>query len=222
MDNNAGTCWTHPQNVPVLFFSISAFRLTRSCSVASNSRPCLTHCSASSNLPISSRHLPLRHQPFALPTFFISTLASASTAPSAHSCCAMFACARLLNKLETSSLTRPDGSQCGRPSAISIARVYSLTAWLALPLRNSALPDSRSLLICAERFGLTGTGGGGVPVGVSTLRRPRCRALRASSSAVSALLSVLVEEMALVVGSISSGRRVKVSGDSMADMWVVD
>lgn len=115
---------------PLFRFSISSFNCTKSCSVASNSNPCLTHCSASSNRPISRRHFPRLHQPFAFPTFFISTLASASTAPSAQFCCAIFACARLLSNPDTSSRTKPDGSHDGRPSAISIARPYSLTAWL--------------------------------------------------------------------------------------------
>lgn len=77
------------------------------------------------------------------------------------------------------------------------------------------MPDSRSLPICAERLGFTGTGGGGMPVGVSTLRRPLWRVFKASSSVASALLRLFGAEMAFVVGFISMGRRVNVSGDSM-------
>lgn len=43
------------------------------------------------------------------------------------------------------------------------------SAWR--PLRNSLLPDSRSLVILADRLGFTGIGGGGM--GDSRVRRDR-------------------------------------------------
>ena len=64
-----------------------------------------------------------------------------------------------------------------------------------LPLRYSAFPESRSLVTLAVRLGLTGTGGGGAPEGVSRLRRERCSLLRASSSEARAR-DDLVAEMA--------------------------
>jgi hypothetical protein len=63
--------------------------------------------------------------------------------------------------------------------------------------------------------GFTGTGGGGVPLGVAaSLRRLLCSALRASSSFVRDVLEGFAV-MAFDVGSISRGRSVNVSGDSM-------
>ena len=84
------------------------------------------------------------------------------------------------------------------------------------PLRNEVLPVSRSLLTCALRFGLTGTGGGGMPFGESTLRRERCRALSLASSSLRADEGVVVEDMALLVGSRWRGSRVKVSSSMVS------
>lgn len=59
-----------------------------------------------------------------------------------------------------------------------------------------------------------------MPVGVSTLRRERCRALRAASSVVRALVELCEAEMAFVVGSMLSGSMVKVSGLSMVGSYI--
>ena len=64
----------------------------------------------------------------------------------------------------------------------------------------------------AERFGLTGMGGGGT--GESRVKRARCRLLSMVSSSVRALES---EVMALDAGSRRRGRRVKVSGSSILE-----
>jgi len=76
-----------------------------------------------------------------------------------------------------------------------------MASW-CLPLRNSAFPDSRSLVICAERFWLTGTGGGGT--GDSRLRRALCRLFRVASSSFRAREDDVVET-ALDVGSMRIG-----------------
>lgn len=74
------------------------------------------------------------------------------------------------------------------------------------------MPDSRSLLIPADRFGFTGTGGGGA--GDSIEMRVLWRALRVSSSSLRARdLDVLV--MALDCGLMCNGKRVKVSTSSI-------
>lgn len=71
-------------------------------------------------------------------------------------------------------------------------------------------------MICALRLGFTGSGGGGVPVGESTVRRVRWSELRAASSAWRALVAGVVLLMALVWGSIERGRLVNVSMSMMA------
>lgn len=75
------------------------------------------------------------------------------------------------------------------------------------------MPLSRSLVICADRLGATGIGGGGA--GDSRLRRERWRALRVVNSAWRAREEVVGEEIALDVGSRWRGRRVKVSVSSI-------
>ena len=85
---------------------------------------------------------------------------------------------------------------------------------MCFPLRNSPLPDSRSLAMFAERLGLTGTGAGGV--GDSRESRLRCSWLRVSSSSVRAR-ELDWEVMALVVGFRVIGRSVKVSVSSMVN-----
>lgn len=83
------------------------------------------------------------------------------------------------------------------------------------PLRKDALPVSRSLPIWAERLGLTGTGGGGTPLGVSRERRERWRRFRAVSSVVRAAeVLLLLLLTALVVGSRWRGRRVNMSASA--------
>lgn len=87
-----------------------------------------------------------------------------------------------------------------------------------LAVLKEVLPVSRSLVICADRLGLTGTGGGGTVVwGGSSVKRARCRVLRASSSAVRARVAWegWVVVMALDLGSMWRGRRVKVSSSAM-------
>ena len=74
------------------------------------------------------------------------------------------------------------------------------------------MPDSRSLVIWAERFGFTGTGGGGI--GDSRARRDLWISLSDLSSSVRAR-DVEEEVMALEVGSMISGRRVNVSKSSI-------
>jgi len=67
-------------------------------------------------------------------------------------------------------------------------------------------------VICAERLGLTGTGGGGI--GDSSVRRVLCSSLRDDSCCFSGreLEDVI---MAFDVGSIVMGRSVKVSVSSI-------
>lgn len=67
-------------------------------------------------------------------------------------------------------------------------------------------------MICAERFGFTGTGGGGA--GVSIVRRVRWRAFKVANSSFKAR-EFEVEFMAFEVGSMWMGRRVKDSGSSI-------
>jgi len=81
-----------------------------------------------------------------------------------------------------------------------------------LPLRNSALPDSRSLVMLAERFWLTGIGGGGTSV--SMFLKALWRSFRALSSSCRAR-EALLAEMTLEAGSMWRGRRVKVSVSSI-------
>jgi len=81
-----------------------------------------------------------------------------------------------------------------------------------LPLRNSAFPDSRSLVICADRFGLTGIGGGGTRVSMPL--RDLWSSLRAVSSSCKAR-ELEVDVMAFVVASIEMGSNVKLSESSM-------
>ncbi|KAH6603153.1 hypothetical protein Trco_007928 [Trichoderma cornu-damae] len=94
--------------------------VTKSASSPSISSARFTHSLASSNLPISVKHLPLRHHPFALPTLLASTLASASTAPSGQFPMAMCDCALFAYSMDTSSLTKAAGSHSGLCSAISM------------------------------------------------------------------------------------------------------
>lgn len=84
-----------------------------------------------------------------------------------------------------------------------------MIASACLPLRNSALPDSRSLVIWAERLGFTGMGGGGA--GVSRDLNCWWRALRDFSSSVRARDAVVFEDMSLLVGSMWRGSIVNVS-----------
>ena len=66
----------------------------------------------------------------------------------------------------------------------------------------------------ADRFGFTGTGGGGT--GDSSCRRLRWRLFKVSSSSFKAReLEVVL--MALEAGSILMGRKVKLSMSSMVD-----
>lgn len=67
-------------------------------------------------------------------------------------------------------------------------------------------------MIFAERFGFTGTGGGGTSE--SRVRRERWRALRVVSSSLKAREFDEVD-MAFEVGSRCNGRRVNVSESSM-------
>lgn len=83
-----------------------------------------------------------------------------------------------------------------------------------LPFRNSLLPDSRSLVIFAERFGLTGIGGGGT--GDSSVSNERWMLFSVASSSWRAR-ELLVDVIALDCGSICSGSSVKVSVSSMVD-----
>lgn len=71
-------------------------------------------------------------------------------------------------------------------------------ASVCFALRNSALPDSRNLVICAERLGLTGMGGGGM--GDSMVRRHLCRSFKLLSSSWRAR-ELEAEVIALEVGS---------------------
>lgn len=79
------------------------------------------------------------------------------------------------------------------------------------------MPDSRSLVIFADRLGFTGTGGGGM--GASRVKRERWSALRMVSSSLSAR-DFEVDVMALEVGSRWIGTRVNVSGSSMMRIWM--
>lgn len=78
------------------------------------------------------------------------------------------------------------------------------------------MPDSRSLVICADLLGLTGTGGGGM--GDSRVRSVLCSSFRDDSCCFSGreLEDVI---MALEVGSIVMGRSVNVSVSSILGGW---
>lgn len=82
------------------------------------------------------------------------------------------------------------------------------------------LPDSRSFVMFAERFGLTGTGGGGM--GESIVRRVLWSSLRDLSSSFRMRFED-VQLIALDVGSIEMGSWVKVSKSSsmMGEMVVL-
>lgn len=73
-------------------------------------------------------------------------------------------------------------------------------------------PDSRNLVMFAERFGFTGTGGGGI--GVSRVRSARWRRLSVSSSSLSAR-EFDEAVMDFEEGSMCNGRNVKVSFSSI-------
>lgn len=72
-------------------------------------------------------------------------------------------------------------------------------------------------MICAERLGLTGTGGGGI--GESSVRRVRWRLFRLASSSCRAR-ELEEDVMALEVGSRCIGRRAKLSGSSIFEISV--
>lgn len=91
--------------------------------------------------------------------------------------------------------------------------MYNLIADGKRDFRKSALPDSRSFVICAERLGFTGTGGGGE--GVSRVRSWRWRVLRRVSSSWRARELDDVDS-AFDWGSRWRGSWVKVSGSSMS------
>lgn len=84
-----------------------------------------------------------------------------------------------------------------------------------LPCLKEALPLSRSLVICAERFGFTGTGGGGT--GDSRVRSVRCRSLRVVREVLRGR-ELDVVWIAFVVGSRVMGRRVNVSVSSIVEV----
>ena len=69
-------------------------------------------------------------------------------------------------------------------------------------------------MICADRLGLTGTGGGGT--GDSRVRRDLWSSFSVFNSSLSAR-ELEEADMAFEVGSMWRGRRVKVSGSSMVD-----
>lgn len=88
-----------------------------------------------------------------------------------------------------------------------------MASW-CLPLRNSAFPDSRSLVMLADRLGFTGTGGGGT--GDSRARNERWRLFNVASSSWRER-EVEVEVKAFEVGSMRMGKSVKLLMSSMAE-----
>lgn len=99
---------------------------------------------------------------------------------------------------------------------MSRPRLYILIASAYWPFLKLALPVSRSLLICADRLGFTGDGGGGTDaVDSISLIKDRWRRFSMSSSVERLELDAKEVDTALVEGSIWRGRRVKVSGDSI-------
>ena len=85
-------------------------------------------------------------------------------------------------------------------------------------MRKAAFAESRILLILADRFGFTGTGGGGT--GVSSDLREVCKALREAMASWMAL-SLEEEDMAFVAGSMLSGICSKNSRESSVAMLML-